>query len=115
MLTPRRRLLLVALFAAPVAAQIDPDRLGAAQAVARGVELRSGAVTDAGGRPQWLAVLGVDPGVEGVRFELARAGGEEQALEPTTLLAQRGGAMAAINGGFFTKAGQPDGLLRVNG
>src|SRR5262245_23266369 len=99
------------LFPAVACAQIAPDALGASEAVARGVSLRRGACVDPQGRPQWVAALDVDPATDGVRFELALANG----LEPTSLLAARGGAAAAINGGFFSKERQPLGAFRLAG
>ncbi|HEX5050837.1 MAG TPA: phosphodiester glycosidase family protein [Planctomycetota bacterium] len=110
--------LLAALPCTTLAAQIAPTALGAARAVARGVALRCGAAVDAGGRKLWVAVLEVEPGVDGVRLELAAArapDASQPALEPTSLLAQRGGAVAALNGGFFTKDGRAEGALRIAG
>ncbi|MFO1076919.1 MAG: phosphodiester glycosidase family protein [Planctomycetota bacterium] len=105
------RPLALLFLAAPLLAQIAPDRLGAAEPVARGVALRRGETRDVAGRAQSVAVLDVDLGADGVRVELGQALG----LEPTSLLGARGGATAAINGGFFTRQNAPDGALRDGG
>lgn len=109
--TPTCIALAIALLSAAPAAQIAPQQLPARTAVGAGITLQRGETQDPAGRPQSVAALVVDLATPGTRLELALADG----LEPTSLLAQRGGALAAINGGFFTKARRPSGMFRIGG
>ncbi|HEX6812784.1 MAG TPA: phosphodiester glycosidase family protein [Planctomycetota bacterium] len=101
-------------------AQVAPTALREHVEVANGVVLRRALLTDADGWPQYVAVLEVDPRAAGVRVELAGAGVPTAArfpagLDETSDLARRGGAFAAINGGFFSKELQSLGAFRIAG
>lgn len=106
-----RPLLMCCCLGAAALAQVDPAQLGERRQVAAGVWVRQAVVADAGGRSQCVTVLDVDPDTAGVRLELARCRG----LDETSDVGRRAGATAAINGGFFTKQREPDGLLRIAG
>ena len=62
------------------------------------------------GRKQSLNVLEIDPRAGG-RLDIVKAKGREL----TSAVARRAGALAAINGGYFEKNGDPDGYLKVDG
>jgi hypothetical protein len=59
--------------------------------------------------PQSVGVLEVDP--EKARIAFAPAKG----LEKTSAIATRTRAVAAVNGGYFTREGKPLGILKVGG
>ena len=61
--------------------------------------------------PQSLAVLRIDLTVPDTRLALA----VPERLQPTTAQAAAAGALAAVNGGFFTPQGRPRGLRRIGG
>jgi transglutaminase-like putative cysteine protease/uncharacterized protein YigE (DUF2233 family) len=99
------------LFGATVRTQVAAAQFDARRPVAAGLALCTARTIDRAGRPQAVALLEVDPHADGARLEFAAAG----SLLRTSDLARRGGAAAAINGGFFAKDGRPEGLLRIDG
>jgi hypothetical protein len=89
--------------------------LGPARAVARGVELYHSAdptlIDPAGVVSVWL--LRVDLAQADIRAALAN--GEVMGTEAVADTAARGGAIAAINAGFFRPNGDPAGVFTIDG
>ncbi len=116
-------LLAASALLSPAFAQTLPERLLAADwqrcTLGLGVELRRAwfanlTIVDAPALPpgpQSLTLLAVDLGESGTRLSLAIP----DRLLPTTTQANAAGALAAVNGGFFTPQGRPRGLRRVAG
>lgn len=66
--------------------------------------------------PLSIHVLAVDPRAPGLRIAPVLAEGRGRfGLEPVSRIAQRHGAIAAINGAYFGRGGQPLGLLMIGG
>ncbi|PIE23533.1 MAG: hypothetical protein CSA62_06750 [Planctomycetota bacterium] len=63
------------------------------------------------GHPQSLQILELDPRQQQLRLRVAA----QAQLFRTSELARKRGAIAAINGGYFTKSAAAVGLLRVDG
>jgi exopolysaccharide biosynthesis protein len=63
-----------------------------------------------GGQTAYVVTVELDK----VKLTLVRAQ-SKSGLETPTSLAQRSDAIAAINGGFFTKEGRPVGALKIDG
>lgn len=91
------------------------------ETVAPGVEhttIRRGDFSEKTDADRWVIhALVLDP--SRVRLELGRAMDEGIGTEPTSSIATRHGALAAVNGGYFRTAGiyrgEPAGLLEVSG
>ena len=64
--------------------------------------------------PNQLRVLEVDPSTPAT-LELAGAGPSYPHLAPTSRIADRGGALAGVNGEFFTVPGRPEFLFQSDG
>ena len=62
------------------------------------------------GAKQSVGVLDADPATAKVAFAAA-----EKGLEKTGAIAERTKAVAAVNGGYFTKEGRPQGILKIEG
>lgn len=66
--------------------------------------------------PLSIHVLAVDPKAPGIRVAPALAEGRGPfGLEPVSRIAQRRHAVAAVNGAYFGRGGQPLGLLMIGG
>lgn len=66
--------------------------------------------------PLSIHVMAVDPKVPGIRVAPALAGTKGRfGLEPVSRIAQRHKAIAAVNGAYFGRGGQPLGLLMIQG
>lgn len=66
--------------------------------------------------PLSIHVMAVDPKVPGIRIAPALAGTRGRfGLEAVSKIAQRHKAIAAINGAYFGRGGQPLGLLMIQG
>lgn len=65
--------------------------------------------------PVWTAVLLLDGPGAGTRLRPAPARPEGLARERTTGIARREGALAAVNGTFFSVSGDPLGCLMIDG
>ena len=86
--------------------------LGAAERVAPGVDLfRVDGPID--GEPRSLRFLRLDP--SRVRLASALATGEIPGRATVRDIARRSGALAAVNAGFFSPTGDPNGLLKIDG
>jgi hypothetical protein len=116
---PGRTLFLaVALSAALAAVHATPARppsLGEPEPVAPGIELyrlSDPALLSPPG-PVAAQLLRLDPGRVDLRLVLA--GDTVLGLETVPDMAQRSGAIAAINAGFFLPTGEPAGLLKIDG
>ena len=81
-----------------------------AEELGLGVTLRRTWCSNLLGRPQSLCVLELDRR-QGARLQLA----VPDRLTATSVQAQRAGALAAVNGGFFLPDGKPRGLRRLAG
>lgn len=97
-----------------------PAFLGPAEHVADGVDLfRVDGVLPpiAGGSPDTvprsIRLLRLDP--RRVRLVSALATGEIPGRATVLSIAQRAGAVAAVNAGFFSPTGDPNGLLKIDG
>lgn len=110
--------------ALPAQPEGQPERKAAAQTaahlgsaawrtreVAVGVSWRQARLSLFGG-PQQVSVLSIRRHEPDVRLRVAAP---PAGLAPTSDLAQRGSAAAAVNGGFFAKDGTADGLLVIGG
>ena len=64
--------------------------------------------------PNQLRVLEVDPSTPAT-LELAGAGRSYPHLAPTSRIAEHGGALAGVNGEFFTVPGRPEFLFQSDG
>lgn len=64
--------------------------------------------------PNQLRVLEVDPSTPAT-LELVGAGRSYPHLSPTSRIAERGGALAGVNGEFFTVPGRPEFLFQSDG
>ena len=92
-----------------------PPARGERTQLAEGLSLWRDAVAGDAGLPQYVVVLEADPRA-GVRFELAAAHLlDGRGLDETSDMARRSGATAAINGGFFSKEKQAQGVFRIAG
>jgi hypothetical protein len=60
-------------------------------------------------------VLRVDPRARGLEIRPVLAGNVVTGREPTSVIATRSDAIAAINGGFFADTGMPLGMVVING
>lgn len=60
-------------------------------------------------------VLRVDPRARGLEIRPVLAGDVVTGTEPTSVIATRSDAVAAINGGFFANSGMPLGMVVING
>lgn len=97
---------------APPTGAADTTFLGAPERVATGVDLfRVDAPLD--GEPRSLRLLRLDP--TRVRLASALATGEIPARATVVEIARRTRAVAAVNAGFFSPAGDPNGLLKIDG
>ena len=115
----RQRLFRVGLvaLATAVAAACGSEHLdlGPAERVAEGVELyqvTDPSLTDPPG-PASVRLLRLDPRKVDLRGALAND--EVMGTETVTAIAARGGAIAAINAGFFAQNGDPTGILQLGG
>lgn len=87
----------------------------ATEDLAPGISLRTQRRGTAVG-PMLVWALEVDPSAPGVRVAPVVAQGRWGfGLEPVSRLAGRAGAIAAINGAYFGRGGQPLGLLMIGG
>lgn len=90
----------------------DITFLGAPERVAMGVDLfRVDGPLD--GEPRSLRLLRLDP--SRVRLASALATGEIPARATVADIARRTRAVAAVNAGFFSPTGDPNGLLKIDG
>ena len=94
----------------------DPRGLGPPEIVAPGVEFyrsADGSLVEGAG-PIAVSILRLDP--HRVRLTSALSNDEVLSAETVEAMAQRLGAVAAVNGGFFNRnTGEPIGLLKVAG
>ncbi len=105
-----------------------PSLLGAPQRVTAGVDLfridgpvdlaEPGGGLPSGGvpadrTPRSIRLLRLDP--RRVRLASALATGEVPGRAPVLDIARRAKAIAAVNGGFFSPTGDPNGLLKIDG
>jgi hypothetical protein len=117
-LSGRTLFLAVALSAALAAVHATaarPPSLGEPEPVAPGIELyrlSDPALLSPPG-PVAAELLRLDPGRVDLRLVLA--GDTVLGLETVPDMAQRSGAIAAINAGFFLPTGEPAGLLKIDG
>jgi hypothetical protein len=86
-------------------------RIGRTRRVADGVYLHD-VIEPAG--PNQLRVLEVDPAAPAT-LELVGAGRSYPHLSPTSRIAERVGALAGVNGEFFTVPGRPEFLFQSDG
>lgn len=68
------------------------------------------------GQPRRVDILELTPGTPGLRWGVLRADTSTPAVLPLSTIAQRQGAWAAVNGGFFNRdLGEALGVLRSEG
>ncbi|MBC8122034.1 MAG: phosphodiester glycosidase family protein, partial [Gemmatimonadaceae bacterium] len=68
------------------------------------------------GRPRRVDILELTPGTPGLRWGVLRADTSTSAVLPLSIMAQRQGAWAAVNGGFFNRdLGEALGVVRSQG
>jgi exopolysaccharide biosynthesis protein len=79
--------------------------------VALGVQLSRKRYTRLFGAPQSLQILELDPREHSLRVRIAAKGG----FFRTSEFARKQGAIAAVNGGYFSRKAEAVGLLRING
>ncbi len=106
---------LIAALAAVHATTAGPPALGNPELVAPGVELyglSDPALLSPPG-PIAAQLLRLDPGRVDLRLVLAQDA--VLGLETVPDMAQRSGAIAAVNAGFFLPTGEPAGLLKIDG
>lgn len=108
--------ILVGLAAAQGPGETDPARIADAKAwthrdVGVGIELRQRWFAHLFTGPQSITVLDLDGTNESIDFDVEAPG----KLTRTSDMAHRGGALCAINGGFFEPDASPRGLLRLDG
>ena len=97
---------------APRPAAADLTFLGAPERIATGVDLfRIDGTLD--GEPRSLRLLRLDPAR--VRLASALATGEIPGRATVADIARRTRALAAVNAGFFSPTGDPNGLLKIDG
>ena len=118
MAAPRRVAVLIALLALLSACgrRTAESWIGTSTNVAPGIEFYRSADNSLveGAGPLAVYLLRLDP--RAVRLASALANDVVVDSEPVAAIAQRRGALAAINGGFFNRAnGEPIGLLKVAG
>jgi hypothetical protein len=90
-------------------------RLGPPSVVSEGVHLyvlSDPSVLDPPG-PVSIHLLRLDP--VHVRLQVSLGQDEVMGSETVAALARRNGALAAVNGGFFTQGGEPAGILKTGG
>lgn len=100
--------------ASPTKAQLDSIRDDGAWSVREvgvGVVLRQRRFEALFDKPQCLTVLEAKADAFGLRFDVEAPG----KLVRTSAMAERLGAIAAINGGFFAPDAKPTGLLKLDG
>ncbi len=92
-----------------------PGLSGAPDVVAPGIELYRMDGTAPGDvpSPQSIRLLRLEP--SRVRLESSLATGEIPGRATVQAIARRSGALAAVNAGFFSPAGDPTGVLRIDG
>lgn len=108
--------ILVGLASAQAPDETDPARIADAKAwthrdVGVGIELRQRWFAHLFTGPQSVTVLALDGSNEAIDFDVEAPG----KLVRTSEMAHRGGALCAINGGFFEPDASPRGLLRLDG
>jgi hypothetical protein len=108
--------IVVALAAACAAPRSDSDFLGPPKAIARGVDLytsKDATLIDPPG-PVSVFLLRLDPAQ--ARLSSALSNDAVVGAERVDAIAQRYGAVAAVNGGFFNvRNGEPVSVLKVSG
>ena len=92
-----------------------PGFLGAPERIADGIDLYrvDGTGLTRPASPQSIRLLRLDP--RRVRLDSALATGEIPGRATVRHIAQRAGALAAVNAGFFSPAGDPTGVLKIAG